>query len=370
MIFDVLRAGMNMPSPILHISEEDGDYLIILAKQQALLSIFYRGLKQMTISPSTLKICDQYRIKQEYLALQHDDAIRKVQGALNKEEIPYVLLKGAFLRHLYPDFILRTSSDIDILVHKEDIDRAVQTLEKKTDFVKVEKSYHDISMISSRVHLELHFSIKENDEKKDKILIQAWDYAKPTGEGSKYVFLPEYQIFHVIAHMSYHFLHGGLGIRPFLDLWLLRNKTQFDNNLLEQFLTQTGLSQFYAVCSHLSEVWLGNATHNDTTRLLEDFCLSGGVFGNEKFKTAGMQREKRGWKYICSRVFPPKYQVKEYYEDTTGKKHSLSYYYVKRWKNWLSKEKRSDLKRQVNTVLKSDKKYQDEADELFKKLGF
>ena len=34
---------------------------------------------------------------------------------------------------------------------------------------------------------------------------------------------PEYLIFHNVAHMSYHFSHGGLGVRPYIDLYLLRS---------------------------------------------------------------------------------------------------------------------------------------------------
>ena len=224
-------------------------------------------------------------------------------------------------------------------------------------------------MISTRVHLELHFSIKENDERIDKVLVKAWDFTLNSGEGSMYVFSPEYQIFHIVAHMCHHFLHGGLGIRPFLDLWLLRNQTQYSENHVQDLLTQCGILQFYKECCLLTEAWMGNAAHTTTSRAFEDFCLSGGVFGSEQFRVAGAQRNNRGWRYVCDRVFPPKYQVKEFYKDPSGKEHLLPYYYVKRWRSWLSKERRGDLNRQIKATVTSDKNYQDSADELFKKLG-
>ncbi|MBP5416513.1 MAG: nucleotidyltransferase family protein [Clostridiales bacterium] len=368
-LYAVIRAGMGVSNPSLELTDEEVSAFLKVAGKQSILPILYRGLKNMGVSEDSLAKYEYNRSKSEYRAIQHDNALRMIRDTLDAEGIPYVLLKGAVLRNLYPTIILRTSSDIDVLVRESDIERAVCLLEQKTDFKKAKESYHDISMFGSRVHLELHFSLKENDEKLDQLLTKAWEYAESSGEGSMFSFTPEYQIFYIIAHMSYHFLHGGLGIRPFLDLWLLRNKTQYDEPRVEELLSQCDLVQFYKECCYLSDVWMGEKDHTQTSELFEDFCLSGSVFGNEKFRIAGTQRNKRGWRYVCSRAFPPRYQVKEYYKDPSGKDHMLPYYYVKRWRSWLSKERRGDLSRQINATVKSDKEYQNMADDLFRRLG-
>ena len=318
---------------------------------------------------SSLRPWEQHRIKSEYREIQHEDALKRIRSVFDDEGIPYILLKGAVIRSLYPDITLRSNTDIDVLIHEADVKRAVHILEERTDFKTNKRHYHDISMISTRVHLELHFSIKEYDEQVDSILVKAWEYASPSGEGNMYVFSPEYQIFHVVAHMRHHFLHGGLGIRPFLDLWLLRNKTQFNEDQVQSLVSKCGILQFYKECCYLSDVWMGSQDHTDTSFLFESFCLSGGVFGNEQFRMAGAQRHRRGWRYLCGKVFPPKYQVKERYKDLSGKKHVLLYYYIKRWKCWLSKERRKKLKQQIKASMTSDKEYQDSADDLFRQLG-
>ena len=129
-------------------------------------------------------------------------------------------------------------------------------------------------MVNSQVHLELHFTLKENAENIDRMLIRAWEYARPAEDGSsKYVFTPEFQIFHVIAHMSHHFLHVHLGIRPFLDLWLLKNKTEYDETVVKAMCSECGILKFYEECFNLAEVWLGRGEHTETTRILEEFCL-------------------------------------------------------------------------------------------------
>lgn len=368
-LFSIIRAGMGLSEPVIELTSEETTDLLHLARRQSILPLFYRGALKMRIPVSSLKSWDQYRIKNEYQEIQHEDALKRIRGVFDEEGIPYILLKGAVIRCLYPDITLRSNSDMDILVHETDIERAVHLLEEKTDFKTNKRHYHDISMISTRVHLELHFSIKEYDEQLDPILVKAWEYAKPSGEGSMHVFSPEYQIFHVVAHMRHHFLRGGLGIRPFLDLWLLRNKTQYNEDQVQSLVSKCGILQFYTECCYLSDVWMGSKEHTDTSSLFESFCLSGGVFGNEQFRTAGAQRHKRGWRYLCNSIFPPKYQVKERYKDLSGKEHILPYYYVKRWKCWLSKERRDNLNQQIKASMTSDKKYQDAADDLFRKLG-
>ena len=58
---------------------------------------------------------------------------------------------------------MRTSSDIDILVKMEDLERAVALVKEKLSYEeKGPRLRHDASLISpSGVHFELHFSILE-----------------------------------------------------------------------------------------------------------------------------------------------------------------------------------------------------------------
>ena len=45
-----------------------------------------------------------------------------------EKNIDFIVLKGIYLRYLYPNPDLRTMSDIDILVHKEDLDKISEIL--------------------------------------------------------------------------------------------------------------------------------------------------------------------------------------------------------------------------------------------------
>lgn len=365
--FALVRAGMDLETVPVSLSEEECGKLKWIGICQAILPILQRGLEKTGAPAEVVEAFFQASLMDMHQSVQHDIALESVSAVLDEAKIPYVLLKGAALRHLYPDFSLRTSSDIDVLVHETDLDRAVTVLERDTDFETRERGYHDVSMVSARVHLELHFSLKEKMESVDRILSLAWEYTEPA-EGSRAVFQPDFHVFYLIAHMVKHFLNGGLGIRPILDLWLLRTKTSFDDETVCRMCSECGILKFYRECCALSVVWMKKAEHTETTLLLEEFCLSGGALGSEKFMNAGRQRKQRGWKYLFSRVFPPAYEVRESYKNEAGKEHALPYYYVKRLISWASKEKREDFRKEVQTVLSSDQEYLNKADKLFRLL--
>ena len=368
-LFAVIRCGLDLESEAPELTAEDCDAILSIGKRQSIQPILYRGLKKCVAREEAIRDFDKARMRQTYLAVQFMEAAKAIGAALDECGILYVLLKGAVIRNLYPAPELRTSSDIDVLVHEEDLDRAVEVLEERTDLKKLQRDFHDISMINSRVHLELHFTLKHAAENIDWLLVRAWDFAAPTGEGSRWAFSPEYQIFYVTAHMSKHFTNGGLGIRPFIDLWLLRHKTQFDEATVRKMCEECSILAFYEQCCALSEVWFANAAHTETSRMLEGFCLSGCVYGSDHFYNAGMQRSKRGWRYIVSRVFPPVDEIKAYYPEELGKEHSAAYYYRKRFTSWLSRSRRAELKAKFDDILTTDEAYLDSVDELFKRLG-
>lgn len=211
-LFYAICRGLDQEISNLEYSAEECHELLEISVRQSIMPIVYRGLKRMNVPSEYLEQFNSAWFKHVFQFGQRNDALGKLTTALDNGRIPYVPLKGAVLQHLYPDPNMRTSSDIDILVREEDIDQAVQEIEDHTAYTFVKRNYHDVLMTNSRVALELHFSIKENMENIDKLLSKAWEYAQLTDDGFRYEFTPEYLLFHVVAYMSYHMVHGGLGI--------------------------------------------------------------------------------------------------------------------------------------------------------------
>ena len=338
-LFPVIRRGLLLTSMPITLSESDCEYLIRIGERQSILPVIWYGVKDLDLPGDWSEKLKERCLKDIYRFANRDYIIEKTGQLFNDAGITYVLLKGTVLKDFYPEEWIRTCYDVDILVHKEDVDCAIDLIEKNMDF-KVEKyNYHDVSMFGNQISLELHFSIKENMESIDSLLSRVWDYAQPTGEGQLYKLTPEYQIFHIIAHMSYHMVHGGLGIRPFIDLWLLQKNTVYDKSILNEMCKSCGILKFYEACCEILDVWMNAKEHTETTAMLEQYCLRGGAFGSIQINEAAKQRKHQGISYLLRRVFKNNKLLSDEYSGYKEKSNSAFFYQLKRWAGLFNKKK-------------------------------
>ena len=290
---------------------------------------------------------------------------------LEETRIPFIPLKGAVIRQYYPEPWMRTSCDIDILVHEEDLERAVKILKEKAQYeTDGKKNFHDVSLYSpSGIHLELHYNIKETKENLDGLLGRAWEFTVPKN-GYEYAFTGEFFLYHVLAHASYHFTGGGCGIRPLIDLFLLKKRLPYDADKLSAMLTEAGIKKFAEEAEKLSEIWFGDGEHDGVTRAMEKFVLSGGVYGNSVNHAAVKQVEKKGKvRHILSRIWMPYESLVFRYPNLKGKRFLQPFYEIKRW---FSLFKRSVWKRSVGelkTNAAMDKETVNETEKLMDSLG-
>ena len=298
--------------------------------------------------------------------------LETLKTAFEEEKIPFIPLKGSVIRQYYPEPWLRTSCDIDILVHEEDIERAIAFLTNKNGYTLEKKAYHDYSLFSpAGVHLELHFNLKETRDKIDKLLVKAWDYAYWRDENYyEYLFTNEFFIYHQLAHASYHFVGGGCGIRPFIDVFLLEKHLKYDKNKLDELLTEGGIKIFSDDFYHLSKVWFAGEKHSEITEKMEIFLLSGGVYGNAENKTASEQSRNKGKAgNIFKRIWMPYDHLIILYPDLKGKRILQPFYEIKRWCKLFKKDifKKSMRELKTNTSMSQEKV--DETKAMLKDLG-
>ena len=88
----------------------------------ALSSLHKCGLKYDDAVYSKL---DQKAIMSVYRNEQIKYAFAQICDTFDQSSIPYIPLKGSVIRPFYPQESMRTSCDIDILIHEQDIDFAV-----------------------------------------------------------------------------------------------------------------------------------------------------------------------------------------------------------------------------------------------------
>ena len=263
---------------------------------------------------------------------QQNHELNRIRECFQKNSIVFVPLKGSIIRDYYPEPWMRTSCDIDILINEEDLNRASEALQSigfTTDGVR---DYHDISFFSGNVHLELHFNICEANKQLDVVLSNVWNYVEQY-DGYEYRESSAFFMFRHIAHMAYHFLSGGCGIRFFLDLWILRNKYKYGEDELLELLNKSHLVSFYKNACLLSEVWFDNKEHNATTLRIERYILEGGIYGSSENKAASGVATHKGskTKYKLSIAFPPYIDMCNWYPSLKKHKILLPFCYIHRF---------------------------------------
>jgi len=308
-----------------------------LSKKHDMAHIVGISLAKAGLLEKAPEIAERFE-KEQYLAVFRYENFKyetdRLCKTFDEQKIPYILLKGAVIRDFYPEPWMRTSCDLDVLVKEEDLDTAILALTEKLGYaVGGNKNFHDIDLFSeSGIHLELHFNIKENIPAFDKVLSRVWDYAKKTDEDLEGLIVTnEFLLYHLTAHAAYHFVGGGCGVRPLTDIYLLKNKLEYDETVLKQLCEESEIDKFYSSVCKLCECWFEGAEHIVLTDEMQKFILQGGAYGTREAHIAARQ-EARGGKggYAMSRIFAPYDVLKQRYPKLRGRVQ-MPIYQVRRW---------------------------------------
>ena len=260
--------------------------------------------------------------------------LEQICKTLEEAKIPFIPLKGSVIRKYYPEPWMRTSCDIDILVKEADADKAAEYLQTQLQYGVDRKGQHDVSMFTaSNVHVELHFKLLDSDFKQVKDLIDVWSGDEISLlSDSEYQMSKELFLLYHIYHMAKHFVHGGCGIKPFIDLWIIKNKVGFDEEKAQKMLQESGLLAFFERSTDLVNVWFEGKEHSEITQEMEIYILQGGVYGTLKQNLAMSQNKKGGkFRHLLSKIFLSYEQMKVYYPSVKKCPILFPFYQVRRW---------------------------------------
>lgn len=314
--------------------------------------------------------------KQQMLAVYRYQKINyeleQICGTLEAAKIPFIPLKGSVIRKYYPEPWMRTSCDIDVLVHEDDLENAINQLQTELHYkIDGKRNYHDISMFSEGgIHLELHFNIQEDMENLDKVLSRVWEYTFLDENMVRHSQTNEFLLFHQIAHASYHFVSGGCGVRPLLDAWLLRARLTYNEQKVIDLCTECGIAEFYSEMIKLSEVWFSERNFDRLTKQMSNYILKAGVYGNIENKIAVKQNQKGGkMKYVLSRIWIPYDSLKNYYPILQTRKWLFPFMQIRRWFRLTFKASAKNAMRELNINRTMSQEQIAETADLLQKLG-
>lgn len=363
----------DKPTSFDSLSDEKLKEVYALAKRHDLSHFIGAALSKKKISVSDTAFQHYQNILFETVVRMRQISyeLDRVCQALEQAEIIFIPLKGAVIKNYYPEFWMRTSCDIDILVHKKDLKKAIPAINSNGRFSVSGKHYHDVSLVADgRINIELHFSILEANNNLDAVLKDVWEYTEPFEKHNYFMRLtPEFFLFHIYAHAAYHFLRGGCGIRSLMDIYLLENSLKYDGKLLEELLEKAKIKQFSFELRHLGEVWFSNADHSKITLSMEKYIFSGGVYGTKKNNVIVRSTDRSYDRYILRRIFMPYDVIRSIYPILNRHKYLTPIFEVVRWVRFIFKgnyEARINEVKTLNSLNADDKQ---QIDEMLKNLG-
>ena len=322
MLFALLRSAISgtklTEEEINAYSPELIQELLKISLKHDLAHLLAHGLKQNGLITEESTAIEKFIFKAvlRYQRLKYD--YDNMCAALEKAGIPFLPLKGSVIRKYYPEPWMRTSCDIDILVHEEDIERAKAVLVDGQGYTYHGKTLCDISLFTpSNTHVELHHSLLTEGVAKEsaEVLKDVWS-ALVLHDGYSFWYEMTYDLyyFYHIAHIAKHFENGGCGIRPFIDILLLDAVRDTDIEKRDNLLRQGKLLTFANAVRKLARIWFENEEYDSVSKEMENYILSGGVYGNESNRAKVHQGRSGGrLRYIISRAFLPYEQLKYYY---------------------------------------------------------
>lgn len=362
-------------TPVTNFNEQiDYDALFKLSLSHDLVPLVSEGLFKSGLLPQN-ETGNNFKIVQRMALAQFaimEAERNRLSQLFSESKIPFILLKGSVLNKYYPEKYLRTQGDIDVLIPLDRYDEASSLLTDTLNYEKGLKGTHDITFKTPQgIHIELHFSLDGTNENVETILNTVWENTTAESDNPyKLSMNHEFFLFYHIVHMAKHFKAGGIGIKAFLDLWIIKERMDLSEEKVYALFEKADLLDFYKAVLKLATVWFSDEEHTSFSKQLEDFVLNAGVFGTIETNVALSQIEKGGkLKHFASRVFLTRKQMESYYPSSKNYPCLLPYYQIKRWFRIFFSEGRDHALSEIKeTGFMTDKK-QTEIENLYNKLN-
>lgn len=211
--------------------------------------------------------------------------VSAIKSAFDNAGIPFFTIKGLDVAGYYPVAALRTMGDCDIVVNKEDTEKAISLL-RTLGFVESEEDYPNAwTCHKDGRSYELHdVLVTELEYKKDSQISYFNNFAEYFKNGQldrsfNFIFL--------LSHLRKHFSNVGAGIRMFADIAVIaKNDPGLEWDKIEQKLKELELDAFAHACYSIIEKWFDVTVPVDFARLSDadmkiifDKVMDNGIFG-------------------------------------------------------------------------------------------
>ena len=304
--------GLSLDFPY-KLNETEWESLFEMAKQQTVQGIFFISLSRLPMDSRPPRVLTM-RLSMTVETIRGQNLLMNQEAAyytqlFENRGVRSAILKGQANARLYPDSLSRQAGDIDIWI-PGDFDTVTDLLLDMGLIPKVnprEKRIHHIGFRSEKhIEIEVHHNLASGilfrNKAFQKLLLSEIDNATLTPEGFNSPSI-RFALLMQLSHLQHHFFYGGLGVRQYMDYYmLLIHSTKDDREYVWHYIKKFALGHVCAAVMGLLEEVFGLSRElmlcppdNKRGERLYELAFSGGNFGKYAPKKSSKELVLKSW---------------------------------------------------------------------------
>lgn len=381
-VLEILSAFIHNRKPGLNGDVNEAKVFYIFYIQGLLPVLAYMDKKWDIIKDqaSKKKLVDFY-YQSIAVNLNKADMFELVSQKLSENEIPHMPVKGWYVRTLYPVPELRTFGDIDILINKQDRQKANEVFIENGYALKDnwEPTY---SYDKGALRCEVHTELMDSDIGKGEQVITYFSDALKTAQqevGERFSPQKDLHLMYLFCHLAKHLYNGGAGIRMYMDIALFVNahSDTLDFEKIYEDSKTLRLDRFLKTVLFACGKWFDialpveiNDVEPHSLDALKKYTFGADLFGKARDKSIiSLRNDESGSKenVLKDTLFPNAQKIEERYKFIKGRKYLLPVAWVAR--GFVNLKDIPQKLRYMKKVSDADMDAVSEYDEFISKIG-
>lgn len=321
----------------------------------------------------------QMQIQPAYHRAVHAGIVQEYEmqsllDGMEQDGLDCLPMKGWIMRNYYPEPLMRSMSDLDVLMKDADAVRLRQWMENRGYRAEVFGwKVHDEYSKPPYTNVELHKQLidtgplwKLDDGWIKQLARTIWN-PKAFVRGKKHIYQlkdEDFYLYHLL-HFYKHFLYAGAGIRMLADtyIFLRKKRKQLDWNYIRQQLNAMRMNSFAEQIEKLAFLAFAGGTMDQDAMEVIRFLTEGTVHGereNKEYIPLVSQEEgsmkRDGLMVIRKTIFPPLREMQDKFPRLYDRPWLLPAYWGMRACRVVlfEKSKLIDLKKRTDSIKKID----------------
>lgn len=313
-----------------------------LIRKQQLTNLVYPTVSTVPeLNPLKIQLEQDYMMQIPKITNQQVE-IQKWLDAAEAKGLDCIPLKGFLLRKLYPSPMMRSMTDLDVLIRdmdRQDVARWMESMGYEAEKTNA-LSHHDNFKKRPWMYMELHFHLMKPRPGRDELEKKVWEHASllPGYQHIYQMSLEDFYIFHLL-HLHKHFTSRGVGLKGVVDIYVFLKAygASLDRSYLDQELKALQIYEFGTYMEKLSNVILGDEPADADSKLVADYMADCGSFGSgqqhrtiQMAQTKGKSITSKRLRYRLRLLFPGVQQMRKHFPSVQRFPWLLPVYWVAR----------------------------------------